>query len=412
MDEITNMTVAQIIAELEQRMAADEQAMTPDEAQAHAERMDALTAELEQRNQQAEQRTARIDAARSAIESGNANRVDAVPLNSRTAGGMQFNGQIEDVTDYGRYERSAYFKDLAARSGLVIPNMEMNQQERAAFTHLTSNTGSVVPTETQNQIISLIDSSATLFGDVHRDNFAHVYEIPRHTGITTGDAAKTNEGAAPANDEQNGFDVVTINGDEIKKTVKMSRKMQVQSIAAFESYIINETAGRLAHAAELMIIDTLDDATLGMAAANKISITGTSAKLTKAKLVEGMGKLKTFNNPAPKGAIVYANGTTIWNSIAMVEDANNRSFFIQSEQTDDPTVQGRVFGKVVKQDDALADNVILIGYPDLFRSNLFDGISVDPYIERGTQLRCWDGYMLYGGALAVPVAFSKITIGA
>lgn len=407
MDEITNMTVAQIIAELEQRMAADEQAMTPDEAQAHAERMDALTAELEQRNQQAEQRTARIEAARSAIESGNANRVDAVPLNSRTAGGMQFNGQIEDVTDYGRYERSAYFKDLAARSGLVIPHMEMNQQERAAFTHLTSNTGSVVPTETQNQIISLIDSSAVLFGDVHRDNFAHVYEIPRHTGITAGDAAQTVEGAAPANDEQNAFDTITINGDEIKKTVKMSRKMQVQSIAAFEAYIINETAGRLSHAAEGKIIATLDNATAGMATGNKI----TNATLTKAKIVEAMGKLKTFNNPAPKGAIVYANGTTIWNQIAMVEDSQHRSYFIQSEQAEDPTIQGRMFGKIVKQDDALADNVILIGYPDLFRSNLFDGISIDPYIERGTQLRCWDGYMLYGGALAVPVAFAKITIG-
>ena len=409
MDEITNMTIAQIIAELEQRMAADEQAMTPDEAQQHAERMDALTAELEARNQQAEQRAARIEAARSAIETGNANRVDSVsvPLNSRNAGGLQFGGQIEDVTDYSRYERSAYFKDLAARSGLVIPNMEMNQQERAAFTHLTSNTGAVVPTETQDQIISLIDSSAVLFGDVHRDNFAHVYEIPRHTGITAGDAAQTDEGAAPANEEQNAFDTITINGDEIKKTVKMSRKMQVQSITAFEAYIINETAGRLSHAAEGKIIATLDNATTGMAAGNKI----TNATLTKAKIVEAMGKLKVFNNPAPKGAIVYANGTTIWNQIAMVEDSQHRSYFIQSEQAEDPTIQGRMFGKLVKQDDALADNVILIGYPDLFRSNLFDGISIDPYIERGTQLRCWDGYMLYGGALAVPQAFAKITIG-
>lgn len=409
MDEITNMTVAQIIAELEQRMAADEQAMTPDEAQAHAERMDALTAELEQRNQQAEQRTARIEAARSAIESGNANRVDAVPLNSRTAGGMQFNGQIEDVTDYGRYERSAYFKNLAARSGLVIPHMEMNQQERAAFTHLTSNSEAVVPTETQNQIISLIDSSAVIFGDAHRDNFSHVYEIPRHKQIVKGDAAKTDEGAAPADEEQNDFDTISLTGEEIKKTVKMSRKMQVQSIDAFEAYIINETAARLAHAAELRDIAVLDDAELGMAAANKIAVTGS---LTKAKLAEAMGKLKTFNNPAPKGAIVYANSTTIWNTIAMVEDNQKRSYFVQSEQTDDPTIQGRIFGKTVKQDDALADNVILIGYTDLLMTNIFDGISIDPYIERGTQKRCWDGYLLYDGALAVPQAFVKITIGA
>ena len=398
--DVKTMTSAEIVNELEERLAADLEGMSPEDANAHDERVAALTDELNERNAAAAKRDEQAAAARNAIEAGNATRISSTTMTR---------SRIEDVTDYSKYERSAYFKDLAQRSGLVIPNMEMSQQERTAFTHLTSNTGSVVPTETQNQIISLIDSSAVLFGDVHRDQFAHVYEIPRHAAIAAGDAAATAEGAAPANDEQNTFNTITINGDEIKKTVKMSRKMQVQSIDAFEAYIVNETAARLAAAAEAKIITTLDDATLGMAAANKISVTGS---LTKNKLAEALGKIKTFNNPAPKGCIVYANGTTIWNVIAMIEDTQKRSYFIQSEMASDPTIQGRIFGKVVKQDDALADNTILIGYPDLFKSNLFDGIDVRPYIEGGTQLRCWDGYMLFGGALAVPTAFAKVTVSA
>lgn len=398
--DVKTMTSAEIVNELEERLAADLEGMSPEDANAHDERVAALTDELNERNAAAAKRDEQAAAARNAIEQGNATRISSVKLTR---------SRIEDVTDYSKYERSAYFKDLAQRSGLVIPNMEMNQQERAAFTHLTSNTGSVVPTETQNQIISLIDSSAVLFGDVHRDQFAHVYEIPRHTAIAAGDAAATNEGAAPANDEKNTFDTIALTGEELKKTVKMSRKMQVQSIDAFEAYIVNETAARLAAAAEAKIITTLDNATLGMATANKISVTGS---LTKNKLAEALGKIKTFNNPAPKGCIVYANGTTIWNVIAMIEDAQKRSYFVQSEMTSDPTIQGRIFGKVVKQDDAITDNVILIGYPDLFKSNLFDGIDVRPYIEGGTQLRCWDGYMLFDGALAVPTAFAKIVITA
>ena len=398
--DVKTMTSAEIVNELEERLAADLEGMSPEDVAAHDERVAALTDELNERNAAAAKRDEQAAAARNAIEAGNATRISSTTMTR---------SRIEDVTDYSKYERSAYFKDLAKRSGLVIPNMEMSQQERTAFTHLTSNTGSVVPTETQNQIISLIDSSAVLFGDVHRDQFAHVYEIPRHAAIAAGDAAATAEGAAPANDEQNTFNTITINGDEIKKTVKMSRKMQVQSIDAFEAYIVNETAARLAAAAEAKIITTLDDATLGMAAANKISVTGS---LTKNKLAEALGKIKTFNNPAPKGCIVYANGTTIWNVIAMIEDTQKRSYFIQSEMASDPTIQGRIFGKVVKQDDALADNTILIGYPDLFKSNLFDGIDVRPYIEGGTQLRCWDGYMLFGGALAVPTAFAKVTVSA
>ena len=399
------MTLEELIAQLQALIDQAEGGELTDE---ESERMAQLTDELNQRMAANDAMNQRMAEARAAIESGNATRVEATPISR----GMQFNGSIEETTDYSRYERTAYFKDLAQRSGLVFADGEMTREERAAFTHLTSNTGAVVPTEVQNEIISLIDSSAVLFGDVHRDNFQHIYEIPRHAAIAAGDAAATTEGAAPANEEQNTFNTITINGDEIKKTFKMSRKMSVTSIAAFESYIINEMAARLAYAAEGKIIDTLSDATYGMAAANKITITGANAKLTKAKLVEALGKLKTFNNPASKGAIVYANGTTIWNQIAMVEDANDRSYFIQSEQTEDPTVQGRIFGKLVKQDDALADDVILIGYPDLFRSNIFDGISIDPYVEHGSQKRCWDGYLLYGGALAVPQAFAKITISA
>ena len=397
------MTIEELIKELQALIdKADGDGLTDEES----ERMAQLTDELNQRMASNDAMNQRMAEARAAIESGSATQIEAAPLNR----GMQFNGQIEEITDYSRYERSAYFKDLARRSGFNFADGEMTREERAAFTHLTSNTGAVVPTETQNEIISLIDSSATIFGDVSRDNFQHIYEIPRHAAIAAGDAAATDEGAAPSNEEQNTFNTITINGDEIKKTVKMSRKMSVTSIAAFEAYIIKEIAARLSHAAEGKIITLLSDATYGMASGNKISITGEGAALTKAKLVEALGKLKTFNNPAPKGAVVYANGTTIWNQIAMVEDANNRSYFIQSEQTDDPTVQGRIFGKLVKQDDAIADNVILIGYPDLFKGNVFDGISIDPYVEHGSQKRCWDGYLLYGGALAVPTSWAKITV--
>ena len=404
--DLSNMTAAEIISELEERMAADVSAMTPEDAAANDERMAALTAELEQRNQAAAERTARIEAARAAIENGSATRVDTITPAAR---GAQFQGTIRDTTDYSAMERSAYFKDLAQRSGLVIPGMEMSAAERTAFTHLTSNTSSVVPTETQDQIISLIDSSAVMFGDVHRDDFLQVYEVPRHTAIAAGDAAATDEGAAPTNDEQDTMDLITLTGVEIKKTVKMSRKMQIQSISSFENYIITNTAARLAHAAELLIPSKLTDSTYGMPSGNMIAVSA-STGLAKTDFQTAFGKLKTFNNPAPKGCIVYANGDTIWNDIVGVTDEVGHSLFIQSELASDPTVQGRIFGKTVKQDDALSDGVIFIGYPDLFFSNIFGGLDITPYIENGSQKRCWDGYLLWDGILAVPNSWAKITI--
>ena len=70
------------------------------------------------------------------------------------------------------------------------------------------------------------------------------------------------------------------------------------------------------------------------------------------------------------------------------------------EKTEDPAVEGHIFGKLVKRDDSMADGIIKAGYPDLFRGNIFDGVDITPYVEPGTQKRCFDGYLLFDGGLS------------
>lgn len=423
MDEMTmDDLLAELQALIDKYKPADDGTETEPTEQ-DAERMSALTAEIEKRNAAAAQRrdgnAARIAAARAAIESGSARRVDSVPLgSSATARGAL--PQVRDTTDYKAAARRAWVKDIARRSGVqLIEGTEFTQverdaynhliEQRATFTHLTSNTDAVIPVELQNQIFSLIDNTAVLYGDIHKDNFPHQFELIRHKGITKGDAAKTDEGNAPTDDEQNEFDTITLTGEEIKKTVKMSRKMAVQSVNGFEQYIVNETGARLSVAANARVHDKTVDTTLGMASGNKITC-ATAGTLAKADITKLLGLLYTFGNPAPKGCIIYANGNTIWNYIAMVEDAQKRSYFVD-EKTEDPSVEGHIFGKLVKRDDSMADGIIKAGYPDLFRGNIFDGVDVTPYVEPGTQKRCFDGYLLFDGGLAVPQAFAQLTIG-
>lgn len=389
----------------------------PEPTEQDAERMSELTAIIEKRRAAGQTRAARIAAARAAIESGTARTVASVPLgDSATARGSI--GCVRDVTDYARFERSAWVKDLARRSGIqLIDGVDLTSNERAAlaqlhqrasFTHLTGNTDAVVPVEVQNQIISLIDGTAVLFGDIKKTNFKNQFELIRHKSIDKGDAAATAEGAAPADDEQNTFDNVTLTGEEIKKTVKLSRKMAVQSVEGFEQYIVTETAARLAVAANAAVHARTVDATLGMAATNKISV-AKAGTLTKADMVKLLSLLYTYGNPAPKGCIIYANNNTIWNQIAMLEDANKRSYFV-NEKTDDPSVEGIIFGKYVKRDDSMADGVIKAGYPELIHGNIFDGVDVTPYVEPGTQQRCFDGYLLFDCGVAVPQAWAQLTI--
>lgn len=414
------MTLEDLIAELQALIDQYSDGTEPTEED--AARMAELTDEINQRRaadeHAAQTRAAAVVNARAAIDAGRAQRIDSVPL-ARSANVASVSGAAYDVTDYDQAERRAWVKNMAERSNVQLfggnaltdaerAAMRHALEQRAEFTITTSNTADVVPVSVQQEIISLIDNSAVLFSDVTRYNMAGQFELVRHKSIKKGDAAETAEGAAPTDIEENEFDHITLTGDEIKKTVEMSRKMATQSLTGFEKYLISEISARLSVACNAKVHANLDSAELGMATANKIQ-TAKANVIAKADILKLLSLLMTFGNPAPKGAFIYANNNTIWNQLAAIEDATGRSYFV-SEATDDPTVQGRMFGKWVKKDDSIADGVIKAGFPDLFRGNIFDGVDVTPYIQQRTQKRCYDGYVLYDGGLAVPQAFSQLTV--
>lgn len=394
--------------------------VSDEQAEKDAERMSQLTAEIEKRTAAdaaaRESRAARIAAARSAIDNGTAHQVGSLPL----SGGVNARSAVYDVTDYSAAETRGFLKNLATSAGVrLVEGNDLNDvertaltamEQRAAFTVTTSNTDKVVPVELKNEIISLIDNSTALFSDVTRDTIPGQYELVRHKSITKGDAAKTAEGAAPTDEEQNVFDRITLTGDEIKKTVKLSRKMMVQSLDSFRTYINREVSARCGVAGDKIVLAKLVDSTLGMAAGNKINV-AKAGTLTKADVMKALSLLKTYGNPAAKGVRIYANQSTIWNQIAAIEDATKRSYFID-ERDDDPTVKGRIFGSIVKLEDNLEDGVIMLGYPDLFRSNLFDGPVVEAVtLPDGSWNTAINGYMLYDGGLAVPEGFVQLTVG-
>lgn len=394
--------------------------VSDEQAEKDAERMSQLTAEIEKRTAAdaaaRESRAARIAAARSAIDNGTAHQVGSLPL----SGGVNARSAVYDVTDYSAAETRGFLKNLATSAGVrLVEGNDLNDvertaltamEQRAAFTVTTGNTSSVVPVELQSEIISLIDNSTALFSDVTRDTIPGQYELVRHKSITKGDAAKTAEGAAPTDEEQNVFDRITLTGDEIKKTVKLSRKMMIQSLDSFRTYINREVSARCGVAGDKIVLAKLVDGTLGMAAGNKINV-AKAGTLTKADVMKALSLLKTYGNPAAKGVRIYANQSTIWNQIAAIEDATKRSYFID-ERDDDPTVKGRIFGSIVKLEDNLEDGVIMLGYPDLFRSNLFDGPVVEAVtLTDGSWNTAINGYMLYDGGLAVPESFVQLTVG-
>ena len=293
--------------------------------------------------------------------------------------------------------RSAWLKDIAvdARGRHLLG--EMTTEERAAFTFLTTNTGAVVPTEIANRIVELVIAQAPMYADATKTQFTKGFGVPRHKSIDQGDAKAVAEGAAN-DDEKDTFDLLALDGVEIKKHVTLSKKMEIQSIDAFETWLTQHLADRICVAKEKHTIEQLDNTTYGIAEANKLDGTLTDAEVRKI-----FGQIK-----ADGMKVVYANNFTIWNVIAGIEDDMGQKLFLPNTMSD-PIVAGRVYGAEVKVDETLADNVIYVGVPKKLLANDFDALEIVPQIEPKTLNRIFTGYALFDAGLEDPAAFVKYT---
>lgn len=306
-------------------------------------------------------------------------------------------GREETFTAASQEYRTAWLKNIAVDERGNHMFGAMNDAEKRAFTFLTSNTSAVVPTDIINRIVELVNSEAPMLADATPNSFTRGFGIPRHKAIDAGDAAATNEGEANE-DEQDSFDLLDLAGVEIKKHVKMSRKMEIQSLSAFESWLTTHLADRIRVAKEKLIHTRLDDTKLGIDAGNIISGTLSDAEVRKIfSLIDQNGT-----------KVVYANNATIWNVIAGLEDKEGRKLFIPSTMND-PKVAGRIYGAAVKEDNNLADNILYVGVPKSIQTNDFSALEIVPAVEPTTLKRIFTAYSLFDAGLENPKAMVKYT---
>lgn len=300
--------------------------------------------------------------------------------------------------------RSAWLKNLATRKsdGMMLLG-EMTPEERTAFTFTTTNTGSVVPTVTLNKIVELVVSMAPMYDDATKSGMTQGFAVPRHKAIIAGDAKATAEGVANDDDENDSFDLLTIDGTEIKKHVEITRKMKWESIDAFENWLVEHLANRIAVAKEKQIQSALDTASTGIDSDNIIATSANTA-YSDASVRSILAKIK-----ATGAKVWYANSNTIYNGLAGIKDANQRPLFLASTEDSDPLTAGRIYGGKVKLDENLADNVAYIGVPKSILANDFEKLFINSTIDSKTFKEVIGAYSLFGAGLENPLAFVKVT---
>lgn len=363
---------------------------------AAAEKLTELTAEVDSLIQQRDaikaEETAKREL-RARVASGSVGVSAGAPVEAEPA--------VQYGADSAEY-RSAWLKSMAtfrSQDGTEIRLLgDMTKEERGAFTFTTANTGAVVPTVTLNRIKDCVQSMAPMYEDATKSGMTQGFSLPRLTAIAQGDAAATSEGVANE-DEQDTISALTLTGVEIKKHVKITRKMQWQSIDAFEDWLVQHLSRRIANAKEVRIIAQLNDTTPGIAAGNKIARTYTDGAIREA--------LAMITEP---GACVwYANRKTIFSGLAGIKDKNGRPLFLNATTTDNPATAGRIYGGIVRIDENIPDDVAFVGVPTALLANDFETLFIGRDTDMTTFVTTIGGYSLFDAGLENPTAFVKIT---
>jgi len=286
--------------------------------------------------------------------------------------------------------RSAYLKNLVGK--------EMTVEERTAFTHTTDNTAAVLPTSMINQIWDLVSKKHVIMGDIKTYRTGTILEVVKHTAIVKGKAAVTAQNAANADDEQNTFVKVTLSGKDFSKHVVISYAMAAMSMDALESYLISEIAASIG---EALADDTITTIVAGTAAANKVNSAGVKV-LTYAELATLFGKLKNINN-----RIVYVNNGTFYNYIVSIVDTTGRPIFQPSMQDG---AQGVLLGAQVKIEESVADNVVLVGDPQMVVCNMVQDVMIEQDRDIKTHTNIYAGYARAESALLNDTSFAQLTV--
>lgn len=285
--------------------------------------------------------------------------------------------------------RSAYFKTLAGE--------QLTEIEQRAFTATTANFGGALPITTLNEIWSNIEEEHPILGDIDLRRTGTIMEVSLHTAIAAGDAAVVAEGVAN-NDEENTFIKVTLSGKDFSKSVEISYALGLMTAPALETYLVAEISARMGAAlARDIVAQIIADTDAG----NKT--TSAAVKVTTFIELNGLfGLLKQAKN-----VVVYATRATFFKYLTSIVDTTDRPIFQTSMQ--DGSL-GNLLGSLVKIEDAVADNVFLIGAPKQVVGNMIQDIMIESDKDIKRHVNIYAGYARFECKLKNSLSFAVFTM--
>lgn len=271
--------------------------------------------------------------------------------------------------------RSAFFKTLqgkeldgAERAAFA----QVNEKRAAAFGTLSSS-AAVIPTTTLNEVISKARDMGGIMG------VSRAFNMPANIAIpvaTPGTASWHTEGAA-IDTEKTDPAKVTFGAYEIMRILSISAAVENMSIAAFESYLVEElTASVMSTIAKAMSDGTGSGEGTGIISGITWSTTNTVtvAKTATLKYTDITKAISMLKRGYAGNAKFAMNNATLYGSVYGLCDSNGRPVFV-ADATE--SGKGRILGFEVVIDDFMADDDILFGNFAYNGYNMPSGIALD-----------------------------------
>ena len=290
--------------------------------------------------------------------------------------------------------KQAFFNTLLGK--------ELTVEQKNAFVHTTGLPDAKslpIPTETLNEIWSLVSEEHAITKDIRKIFSKAVIEIPVHSAVVAGAATTVNEGAANS-DEQNTFTKVTLAGKDFSKTIDISYAALAMTIEAFEAYLKQEIADGISDALADDVFATIDS---GIASENILE-TAAVGTMTYADIAGAFAKLKRVTN---NKVVVYATRATVYNLLATLEDTEGHLIFQPNANAE---ISGYLLGAAVKFDDSVAVNRLYIGDASKVTYNVVQDIMVEQDRNIKTHVVTYSGYARMQGALVIPTAFARLSV--
>lgn len=323
-------------------------------------------------------------------------------LMARVAGGE--GTQVRGFDGEGRQRASVPGADSPEYRRAFLLNLmgrgeEMTAEERAAYTHTTTNTSAVLPTTMIQGIWDLVSQEHCIMEDITIYRTGTIIEVVKHTAIVKGGADTVNEAAARADDEQNTFVKVTLSGKDFSKHVNISYALATMSVDGFEAYLTGEIGRELGR---VLAEDVVSTVKTGANAANKIE-TKTKDVLTFPDTVGALALLEHVGSNIK----LYMNRKTFYTRYVSLVDSTGQPIFQPSVREGEA---GTLLGNPIRLEAACADDEVLILDPSCVVYNMVQDIMIESDRDIKSHVITYAGYCRGEGALINDKGAAVLTV--